>query len=113
MQFSVSSGDRAGRRLRRPAADLQHESGVGDASGRRAEWVDVTTIKSGQQILVLWRSRPISLVQRSLDQVARVKADSYVGDLRDPNSDVYQHGAYAKNVYRSIKPVCLVLVDRI
>ena len=72
--------------------------------------VDVSTIKPGQQILVLWRSRPIFVVHRTPEQIARLKADKDASELRDPNSNAYQQGAYAKNVFRSIKPDILVLV---
>jgi ubiquinol-cytochrome c reductase iron-sulfur subunit len=72
--------------------------------------IDVSSIQPGQQIIVLWRSRPIFLVHRTPAQIGELKADKDASELRDPNSDAFQQGAYAKNVYRSIKPEYLVLV---
>ncbi|HKT17352.1 MAG TPA: ubiquinol-cytochrome c reductase iron-sulfur subunit [Stellaceae bacterium] len=72
--------------------------------------IDISGIQPGQQIIVLWRSRPIFLVHRTPEQIATLKADKDAGQLRDPNSNADQQGAYAKNVYRSIKPELLVLV---
>ena len=72
--------------------------------------IDISGVQPGQQIIVLWRSRPIFIVHRTPDQIATLKADKDAGQLRDPNSSADQQGAYAKNVYRSIKPELLVLV---
>ncbi len=72
--------------------------------------IDVSGIQPGQQIIALWRSRPIFIARRTPGQVAQIKADADAAQLRDPNSEADQQGAYAKNVYRSIKPDLLVLV---
>ena len=72
--------------------------------------IDISSIQPGQQIIVLWRSRPIFLVHRTPEQIATLKADKDANELRDPNSNAFQQPEYAKNVYRSIKPDMLVLV---
>jgi ubiquinol-cytochrome c reductase iron-sulfur subunit len=72
--------------------------------------VDIAKIRPGQQIIVLWRSRPIFIVRRTADQQNTVKADKDAGSLRDPDSNANQQPAYAKNVFRSVKPEFLVLV---
>jgi ubiquinol-cytochrome c reductase iron-sulfur subunit len=72
--------------------------------------VDISKIQPGQQIIVLWRSRPIFIVRRTPDQQNVVKADKDAGELRDPNSNANQQPTYAKNVFRSVKPEFLVLV---
>ncbi len=72
--------------------------------------VDISGIEPGQQIIVLWRSRPIFIVHRTPQQIETLKADKDAGELRDPNSTAFQQPAYAKNVFRSVKPDLLVLV---
>jgi ubiquinol-cytochrome c reductase iron-sulfur subunit len=72
--------------------------------------IDISGIQPGQQIIVLWRSRPIFIVHRTPEQIDTLKADKDAGQLRDPNSAALQQPGYAKNVYRSIKPDLLVLV---
>jgi ubiquinol-cytochrome c reductase iron-sulfur subunit len=72
--------------------------------------VDISKIDPGQQIIVLWRSRPTFIVRRTPEQQNLVKANADAGALRDPNSDANQQPTYAKNVFRSVKPEYLVLV---
>jgi ubiquinol-cytochrome c reductase iron-sulfur subunit len=72
--------------------------------------IDISKVQPGQQIIVLWRSRPIFIVNRTQAMQDIVKANKDAGDLRDPNSDTNQQPAYAKNVFRSVKPEYLVLV---
>jgi ubiquinol-cytochrome c reductase iron-sulfur subunit len=72
--------------------------------------IDISGIQPGQQIIVLWRSRPIFIVHRTPQQIDTLKADRDARELRDPNSAALQQPPYAKNVFRSIKPDLLVLV---
>ena len=72
--------------------------------------IDISKVQPGQQIIVLWRSRPIFIVNRTPAMQNIVKADKDAGDLRDPQSDANQQPPYAKNVFRSVKPEYLVLV---
>jgi len=72
--------------------------------------IDIGNIQPGQQIIVLWRSRPIFIVRRTPDQVQKLQADADAGQLRDPASAALQQPPYAKNAYRSVKPELLVLV---
>ncbi len=72
--------------------------------------IDISKVQPGQQIIMLWRSRPIFIVNRTPAMQAIVKADKDAGQLRDPNSDNNQQPPYAKNVFRSVKPEYLVLV---
>jgi ubiquinol-cytochrome c reductase iron-sulfur subunit len=72
--------------------------------------VDLSRVQPGQQILVLWRSRPIFVVNRTppLLKVLQSKADIEL--LSDPDSTVHQQPAYAKNWHRSIEPQYSILV---
>jgi ubiquinol-cytochrome c reductase iron-sulfur subunit len=72
--------------------------------------IDVSGVQPGQQIIVLWRSRPIFIARRTPDQVKKLQADADKSQLRDPDSAALQQPPYAKNAYRSVKPELLVLV---
>ncbi|MGH6889200.1 MAG: ubiquinol-cytochrome c reductase iron-sulfur subunit [Rhizomicrobium sp.] len=72
--------------------------------------VDVSKIPPGQQILVLWRSRPIFVVHRTPAILEKLKSPSDLALLSDPNSQQLQQPPYATNWSRSIKPEYLVLV---
>ena len=77
------------------------------AAGADVE-VDISSIQVGQLIRVMWRSKPVWIVRRTPELLASL--GSLEDQLRDPNSDVEQQPAYAKNQYRSIKEEYLVLV---
>jgi ubiquinol-cytochrome c reductase iron-sulfur subunit len=72
--------------------------------------IDISHIQPGQQIVVLWRSRPIFIMNRTADELKKLQSSADVGLLRDPDSDALQQPDYAKNWHRSIKPETLVLV---
>jgi ubiquinol-cytochrome c reductase iron-sulfur subunit len=72
--------------------------------------VDISAVQPGQQILVLWRSRPVFIVNRPSGELQKLQTPADTSLLRDPNSDVMQQPPYAKNWHRSIKPEFLVLV---
>ena len=72
--------------------------------------VDVSPIQPGQQIIVLWRSRPVFIAHRTPDGLKSLQNPQDTGQLRDPDSQALQQPDYAKNWYRSVKPELLVLV---
>jgi ubiquinol-cytochrome c reductase iron-sulfur subunit len=72
--------------------------------------IDIAPVTPGQQIIVLWRSRPIFVVRRTPEELKTLQATATIADLRDPNSAVLQQPEYATNWHRSIKPEYLVLV---
>jgi ubiquinol-cytochrome c reductase iron-sulfur subunit len=72
--------------------------------------VDISAIAPGQQIIALWRSRPIFIAHRTADELKGLQAKQEDAMLRDPDSDVLQQPEYAKNWHRSIKPEYLVVV---
>ncbi|MGH6877811.1 MAG: ubiquinol-cytochrome c reductase iron-sulfur subunit [Rhizomicrobium sp.] len=72
--------------------------------------VDLSKIPPGQQIEVLWRSRPIFVVHRTPPILERLKSPADLSLLNDPNSNEPQQPAYATNWSRSISPEWLVLV---
>ncbi|MDE2230137.1 MAG: ubiquinol-cytochrome c reductase iron-sulfur subunit [Alphaproteobacteria bacterium] len=72
--------------------------------------VDLSSLQPGQQILVLWRSRPIFIVHRTPAELKKLQDPQDISLLRDPDSNVLQQPPYVKNWHRSIKPEYLVLV---
>ncbi len=72
--------------------------------------IDISHIQPGQQIVVLWRSRPIFIMRRTPDELQKLQATQEASELRDPNSAELQQPEYAKNWHRSLKPEVLVLV---
>jgi len=72
--------------------------------------IDISRLQPGQQIVVLWRSRPIFIVNRTPDELKKLQSPQDIGQLRDPDSAVLQQPEYAKNWHRSVKPELLVLV---
>jgi len=72
--------------------------------------IDISKLQPGQQIVLLWRSRPIFVVNRAPDSLKTRQDPKDLALLSDPNSDAPQQPDYAKNWNRSIKPEFLVLV---
>lgn len=77
------------------------------AAGAPVE-VDISKLEPGQQITVLWRSKPIWVISRTKEMLANIpKMDSRVVD---PKSEVDHQPKYAKNEDRSIKPEIFVAI---
>lgn len=72
--------------------------------------INLSKIEPGQQIVVMWRSKPIFIVHRTPAILTGLKSPSLLGRLRDPQSEEHQQPAYADNWSRSLKPDYLVLV---
>jgi len=72
--------------------------------------IDLSHLQPGQQIVVLWRSRPIFIVNRTPAELKTLQETQVTGLLRDPQSEANQQPDYAKNWHRSIKPEFAVLV---
>jgi ubiquinol-cytochrome c reductase iron-sulfur subunit len=85
-----------------PAADVLAAGGPVD--------VDLTRLAPGQQLIVLWRGRPIFVVDRTPQLLKELQDPKLVGQLSDPNSGTDQQPPYAKNWHRSIEAKYAVLV---
>ncbi len=72
--------------------------------------IDISSVLPGQQIVVLWRSRPIFIMRRTPEELQKLESAQEASELRDPDSAELQQPDYAKNWHRSIKPEILVLV---
>ena len=70
--------------------------------------VNFATLQPAQQLTVIWRGKPVWIIRRTqtmLDNLPKLN-----NELRDPLSEEDQQPAYAKNIYRSIKPEFLVAI---
>lgn len=72
--------------------------------------VDVSRIAPGQQIMVLWRSLPIFIINRPPKVLDTLKSPALLNVLLDPQSEELQQPPYAENWHRSVKPTFAVLV---
>jgi len=72
--------------------------------------VDLSPIQPGQQIVAVWRGRPIWIMRRTDDQLKLLQSPTDTGLLADPDSKIDQQPDYAKNWHRSVKPEFVVLV---
>jgi ubiquinol-cytochrome c reductase iron-sulfur subunit len=72
--------------------------------------IDISQIQAGQQILVVWRSKPIFIVNRPKAALDVLQSPQLLARLADANSERRQQPTYAVNWHRSIKPELLVLV---
>lgn len=83
-------------------------SGRAKALGGPVE-VDIGKLEPGQMLTAEWRGKPIFIVRRTPEQLARLEGNAPL--LVDPQSRVEtQQPPYAQNLYRSIRPEVLVLI---
>ncbi len=75
------------------------------AAGAPVE-VDITKLEPGQMIRVMWRGKPVWIVQRTPESLSSLP--KLEDKLRDPKSEESEQPATAKNEYRSFKPEILV-----
>jgi ubiquinol-cytochrome c reductase iron-sulfur subunit len=75
------------------------------AAGAPVE-IDIAKLEPGQMIRVMWRGKPVWIVQRTpevLNSLPKLESK-----LRDPKSEESEQPELAKNEYRSYKPDILV-----
>jgi ubiquinol-cytochrome c reductase iron-sulfur subunit len=72
--------------------------------------VDVSKVAPGQQIVVVWRGKPILIVHRTPEAIKTLQAPKQIALLADPDSKVDQQPAYAENWHRSAVPEIAVMV---
>lgn len=71
--------------------------------------VDISKVDPGMQLTVLWRGKPVAVVNRTPEMLASLK--KVTPHLRDPNSNDSEQPPYAKNEWRSRKPEWLVMLS--
>jgi ubiquinol-cytochrome c reductase iron-sulfur subunit len=72
--------------------------------------VDLSLLQPGQQIMVLWRGRPVVIRRRTAGELAALQSPQDAARLADPASRVVQQPDYARNWHRSANPDFLVMV---
>jgi ubiquinol-cytochrome c reductase iron-sulfur subunit len=77
------------------------------AAGAPVE-ADISKLEPGQRITVEWRGKPVWAVRRTPQMLEALPTLN--DQLRDPYSNESKQPAFAKNIYRSLKPEFLVLV---
>lgn len=70
--------------------------------------VDISKLEDGAMVRVVWRGKPVWVLRRDKDMLARIEAGGPV--LRDPESNESEQPEYARNGLRSIRPEILVIV---
>jgi len=91
-----------------PLLNSWNPSARARAAGAPVE-VNISKVEPGQLLRVIWRGKPVWVVNRTEEMLANLPAND--GSLRDPASDVAeQQPDYAQNSHRSRKPKYLVLV---
>ncbi|RUR42566.1 ubiquinol-cytochrome c reductase iron-sulfur subunit [Vreelandella populi] len=71
--------------------------------------IDISKLRPGQRITVEWRGRPVWIIRRTPEMIARTRALS-PDILADPDSRQQQQPAYVSGELRSLKPEIGVLV---
>ena len=70
--------------------------------------VDISSLKDGQKIDLIWRKKPIWVVKRTKNMLDSINTND--SQHKDPMSDnTEQQPDFAKNKFRSLKPEILVL----
>lgn len=73
--------------------------------------VDVSKLLPGEQVTLLWRSKPIWVLRRTPDMLKRLTGAALLKNLADPNSEVTtQQPVSAKNKYRAIRSEYFVTI---
>lgn len=85
-----------------PAADVRAAGGPVD--------IDLSKVAPGQQIIVLWRGKPIFIIDRTPALLQMLQDPKLVARLSDPDSQTEQQPPYARNWHRSIDPKYAILV---
>jgi ubiquinol-cytochrome c reductase iron-sulfur subunit len=75
------------------------------AAGAPVE-VDISKLEPGQQITVEWRGKPVWVLKRTPEMLAKLKGHDEI--LADPKSEGARQPAYVKGEARSIKPEIFV-----
>jgi ubiquinol-cytochrome c reductase iron-sulfur subunit len=92
-----------------PLIDQMNPDASTVAAGQPVD-VDISQVQPGQQIVVVWRSKPVFIVNRPKAALDGLQDPQLVARLSDPDSAELQQPPYAVNWHRSIKPEYLVVV---
>ena len=92
-----------------PLIDQMNPDAATVAAGGPVD-IDLKQLQPGQQLVVLWSSRPVFIVNRPKAALDQLQSPQLTDRLSDPNSTRLQQPPYATNWHRSINPEYLVVV---
>lgn len=92
-----------------PLIDQMNPDASAVAAGEPID-IDISQIQPGQQIVAVWRSKPVFIVNRTKAALDELQKPQLIARLSDPDSQEWQQPPYAANWHRSIKPEYLVIV---
>jgi ubiquinol-cytochrome c reductase iron-sulfur subunit len=72
--------------------------------------IDLGQLQPGQQVVALWSSRPVFVLNRPQGALDSLRAPAHLARLADPDSREPQQPSYAANWSRSLRPEFLVVV---
>lgn len=72
--------------------------------------VNIGKLEPGAMVTVEWQGKPVWVIRRTIENVKNLAMEEHSGELRDPDSDVNQQPAYARNAVRSIRDDIFVAV---
>ncbi|MFY9627000.1 MAG: ubiquinol-cytochrome c reductase iron-sulfur subunit [Methylocystis sp.] len=92
-----------------PLVDQMNPDASAIAAGGPVD-LNLDQVEPGSQVVVLWRSRPILVVFRTIEAIKALQDPSLLKALADPQSEQLQQPPYARNWHRSLTPEIAVLV---
>jgi ubiquinol-cytochrome c reductase iron-sulfur subunit len=90
-----------------PFLSSMRPSEKAEALGAPVE-VDISKLEAGQRVIVLWRGKPVWVVNRPQEALAAIT--TLDGEVSDPRSDQSLQPVQAKNETRAIRPEIFVAV---
>lgn len=66
--------------------------------------VDLSKLAPGQQMTTVWQGKPVFILRRTPEELARLQNAALNETLRDAQSEALQQPPYARNWHRSVVP---------
>ncbi|MCX2562578.1 ubiquinol-cytochrome c reductase iron-sulfur subunit [Acetobacter thailandicus] len=66
--------------------------------------LDLSHLTPGEQLVTTWENKPVFIIHRTRDDLITLQEKTLREQLRDPDSQVQQQPAYARNWHRSLSP---------
>lgn len=66
--------------------------------------IDLSKLAPGQQMTAVWQGKPVFILRRTAEDLAKLQNPKLVEQLRDAPSDALQQPPYARNWHRSLVP---------
>lgn len=66
--------------------------------------IDLSRLAPGQQMTAVWQGKPIFILRRTAEDLAKLQSPQLTEQLRDAGSEALQQPPYARNWHRSLVP---------